>query len=167
MAEEHVRTRSHEWLEPVELAESAKPLSGQEYLNEWINGELAPPMASTLGFQLEDFGEGRVEIRCVPDGFHYNPYGMVHGGLAATLLDSATGCAVQSRLAAGVGYATLNLAVNYLRPITTETGLLRCVGKVVSMGRTVAVSEADVVDESERVLAQATATCLIINPEGR
>ncbi len=87
--------------------------------------------------------------------------------MAATLLDTATGCAIQTRLPAGAGYATLNLAVNYLRPITTETGPVRCLGKVVSMGRTVAVSEATVVDETGRALARATATCLLINPEGR
>ena len=160
------RSRTHEWSEPVELAQSLRPLSGQEFMEAWSNGEVTPPIAATLGFELEDFGDGHVKIVCTPQEFHYNPYGMVHGGLAATLLDTATGCAIQTRLPAGAGYATLNLAVNYLRPITTDTGAIRCVGKVVSMGRTVAVSEAEVIDESERVLARATATCLLINPEG-
>lgn len=132
----------------------------------WSNGEMTPPIAATLGFELDNFGDGHVEIVCTPQEFHYNPYGMIHGGLAATLLDTATGCAIQTRLPAGAGYATLNLAVNYLRPITTETGRVRCVGKVVSLGRTVAVSEAEVIDKSERVLARATATCLLISPEG-
>ncbi|MEE8376242.1 MAG: PaaI family thioesterase [Acidimicrobiia bacterium] len=159
--------RSHEWLEPGQLAESARSLSGQQYLEAWANGELAPPMASTLAFRLTDFGEGFVEISCTPDGFHYNPYGTAHGGLAATLLDSATGCAVQSQLPAGVGYATLNLAVSYLRPLTARTGEVRCVGRVVSIGRTVAVSEATLLDPSDKALARATATCLIINPESR
>jgi uncharacterized protein (TIGR00369 family) len=124
-------------------------------------------MASTLAFRLTDFGEGFVEISCTPDGFHYNPYGTAHGGLAATLLDSATGCAVQSQLPAGVGYATLNLAVSYLRPLTARTGEVRCLGRVVSIGRTVAVSEATLLDPSDKALARATATCLIINPESR
>ncbi len=135
-------------------------------MDAWSNGEVTPPIAATLGFDIEGFGDGHVEIVCTPQEFHYNPYGIVHGGLAATLLDTATGCAIQTRLPAGAGYATLNLAVNYLRPITTDTGPIRCAGKVVSMGRTVAVSEAEVIDESERVLARATATCLLINPEG-
>jgi uncharacterized protein (TIGR00369 family) len=155
----------HEWSDPVELARSMQPLSGQEFLEAWSKGEVTPPMAATLGFELEGFGDGQVEIACNPDEFHYNPYGMVHGGLAATLLDTATGCAIQTRLPAGAGYATLNLLVNYLRPITTETGPVHCEGKVVSMGRTVAISEAEVVDESGRVLARATATCLLINLE--
>ncbi len=122
-------------------------------------------MASTLDFRLTDFGDGFVEISCVPDEFHYSPYGMAHGGLAATLLDSATGCAVQSQLPAGTGYATLNLAVSFTRPISSATGEVRCVGRVVSMGRTVAVSEAKILDSSDKTLALATATCLIINPE--
>ncbi|MFV1960697.1 MAG: PaaI family thioesterase [Acidimicrobiia bacterium] len=157
--------RTHEWGDPVELARSTQPLSGQEFLEAWSKGVVTPPMAATLGFELEGFGDGHVEIACSPDEFHYNPYGMVHGGLAATLLDTATGCAIQTRLPAGAGYATLNLLVNYLRPITTETGPVHCEGKVVSMGRTVAVSEAEAVDESGRVLARATATCLLINLE--
>ena len=82
------------------------PLSGQEYLAAWQKADLTPPMASTLGFELSGFSAGEVEIVCSPNGFHCNPYGTAHGGLAATLLDSATGCAVQSQLAAGTGYAT-------------------------------------------------------------
>ncbi len=156
--------RSHEWLEPRQLAKSAGLLSGQEYLEAWRKGDLTPPMASTLGFQLSTFGDGEVEIACSPGDFHYNPYGTVHGGLAATLLDSATGCAVQSKLPAGTGYATLNLAINYLRPVTTESGDLRCIGRVVSLGRTVAVSEGELTDSSDRIVARAMATCIILNP---
>ncbi len=91
MAEDQSHTRTYEWLEPAELAATTGPLSGQQYLEAWTGGELAPPMAATLGFGLTDFGEGHVEIRCTPDEYHYNPYGAVHGGLAATLLDSTTG----------------------------------------------------------------------------
>jgi uncharacterized protein (TIGR00369 family) len=163
VVEDRSRTRTHEWSEPLGLAESMRPLSGQEFFQAWSRGEVTPPIAATLGFTLEDFGDGHVVISCVPDEFHYNPYGSVHGGLAATLLDTATACAVQTRLPSGSLPATLNLSVSYLRPLTSETGLVRSVGKVVSMGRTVAVSEADVVDESGRVLARATATCLLLN----
>jgi len=159
------RERTHVWREPDELAESVRALSGLEFFEAWSNGEITPPMAATLGFNLDDFGDGYVELACTPDEFHYNPYGMVHGGLAATLLDTATACAVQTRLPARVGYATLNLSVNYLRPITSDTGPVRCLGKIVSMGRTVAVSEASVTDETGRVLARATATCILIAPK--
>ncbi|MEE9178505.1 MAG: PaaI family thioesterase [Acidimicrobiia bacterium] len=159
------RTRTHQWNEPQQLAEITRPMSGREYFESWSRGELSPPMADTLGFELADFGEGHIEITCEPDGFHYSPYGMVHGGLAATLLDSATGCAVQTRLPAGAGYATLNLTVSYLRPITPDTGTVHCIGNVVSMGRRVAVAEARVMDRSDRELARASATCILINPE--
>lgn len=159
------RRRTHEWSEPSELARSLRSLSGHEFLEAWSRGDATPPIAATLGFELADFGDGYVEIGCTPEEFHYNPYGTVHGGLIATLMDTATGCAVHTRLPAGAGYATLNLAVNYLRPITIETGPVRCVGKVVSMGRTVAVSEADIFDGSGRVLARATATCLLVSAE--
>jgi uncharacterized protein (TIGR00369 family) len=121
-------------------------------------------MAATIGFELAGFGDGNVEISCSPDGFHYSPYGTAHGGLAATLLDSATGCAVQSKLPAGTGYATLNLAVNYLRPVTAGSGKVRCIGRVVSLGRTVALSEGELTDSTDRLLARATSTCIIISP---
>ena len=158
-------TRTHQWNEPQQLAETTRPMSGREYFESWSRGELNPPMADTLGFELTDFDEGHIEITCKPEGFHYSPYGMVHGGLAATLLDSATGCAIQARLLAGEGYATLNLTVSYLRPITPDTGTVRCIGNVVSMGRQVAVAEAKVIDESDRELARASATCILIKPE--
>ena len=84
MTTKNMRTRSHEWLEPTGLADRTRLLSGQEYLKAWSNGELVPPIAATLGFTLQDFGEGHVEISLTPEEFHYNPYGTVHGGLAAT-----------------------------------------------------------------------------------
>lgn len=159
------RERTHVWSEPANLAESVRALSGLEFFEAWSTGEVTPPMAATLGFDLEDFGDGYVELATTPDEFHYNPYGTAHGGLAATLLDTATACAVQTRLPAGVGLATLNLSVNYLRPVTSETGPVRCLGKIVSMGRTVAVSEANMTDETGRVLARATATCVLMYPK--
>lgn len=164
MSEAIRRSRTHEWSEPVQLAEATRKLSGQEYYAAWKGGELVPPMAATLGFELADFGDGRVDITCTPAEFQYSPYGMLHGGLATTLLDSATGCAVHTRLPAGTGYATLNLNVNYLRPITLETGPIRCVGTVSSMGSRVAVAEAVLLDGRDRKLAQATSTCLIMAP---
>ncbi len=167
MDEGQTRIRTHEWSEPVALAEGIRRLSGLEWIEAWSSGEMKWPMATTLGFGVGDFGDGHIELICTPEEFHYNPFGTLHGGLAATLLDTATGSAIATQLPAGVGYATINLAVNFLKPITTGTGPVRCLGKVVSMGRTVAVSEADVVDSSERVLARATATCILINPEGR
>jgi uncharacterized protein (TIGR00369 family) len=156
-----IRSRTHEWTSPMEVAASARSLSGSEFFAAWSRGEVVPPMAATLGFELASFEEGRIEIVCTPDEFQYNPYGTVHGGLAAALLDTATGCAVHSRLPVGTGYATLSLSVDFLRPITIETGTVRCTGTVVSMGRRVAVAEGLLVDGSERMLARGSATCLL------
>lgn len=165
MSEPIDRTRTHQWSEPGQLAQAARRLSGKEYYAAWKRGELVPPIASTLGFELAEHGDGHIEISCVPAEFQYSPYGMLHGGLAATLLDSATGCAVHTRLPAGTGYATLNLNVSYLRPITLETGPVRCIGTVSSIGRRVAVAEAELLDGRGRKLAQATSTCMILEPE--
>ena len=163
MSESVQRRRTHEWSEPGQLFEATRRMSGEEYYAAWKQGELVPPIAATLGFELADYGDGHVEISCVPDEFQYSPYGMLHGGLAATLLDSATGCAIHTRLPVGTGYATLNLNVSYLRPITIETGPVRCIGTVSSMGKRVATAEAELLDGRDRRLAHATSTCLIID----
>ncbi len=164
MSEGRQRSRTYDWSEPGHLAQATREMSGQEYYEAWKQGDLVPPIAATLGFDLADYGDGHIEISCAPAEFQYNPYGTLHGGLAATLLDSATGCAVHTRLPAGTGYATLTLNVSYLRPITLETGPLRCIGSVSSMGSRVAVAQAELLDSQDRKLAQATATCLIISP---
>jgi uncharacterized protein (TIGR00369 family) len=103
----------------------------------------------------------------VPGPEHYNPIGSVHGGLAATLLDSAMGCAVHSTLPAGVGYTTLELKVNFTRPITSETGRILCEGTVVHRGGRVATAEGRVFAEADgKLLAHGTTTCLILSPNG-
>lgn len=165
MSRTKTRRRTHEWTEPGTLAAATREMSGSDYLAAWKQGDLIPPIAATLGFHLTHFGDGEVEIGCTPEEFHYNPYGMLHGGLAATLLDSATACAVHTRLPAGTGYVTLGINVGYLRPITIETGPLRCRGRVTSLGSRVAFAEAELIDGRDRRLAQATATCLILKPD--
>ena len=155
--------RIYRWTEPVMLAEATGAMSGAEFFAAWKAGHLIPPMAATLGFELVGFSEGQVEIGCVPSGYHYNPYGSVHGGLAATLLDTATGCAVHTRLPAGTGYATVNLNVSYIRPLTVEVGPVRCIGTVASLGKRLAVADAELVDGAGRRLAKGTASCLLIS----
>lgn len=165
MTEPPSRSRTHEWTDPGRLAEATQGLSGREFFEAWGRRESIPPMAATLDFSLGDFEEGRVEIVCRPQEFHYSPYGMAHGGLAATLLDTATGCAIHTRLPLGGGYATVGLNVSFLRPITTDTGVVRGVGTVVSMGRRVAVAEGQITDAGGRLLAKGTATCLVLEPD--
>lgn len=159
------RSRTYRWTDPILLAAETRGMSGQEFYRAWSHGHVTPPIASALAFDIGGYGEGHVEILCEPQEFHYSPYGMVHGGLAATLLDTATGCSIHTRLPSGIGYATLDLHVSYLRSITHETGAIRALGQVVSMGRRVAVAEGQLVDADDRQMARATATCLIIRPD--
>src|SRR4030065_675700 len=112
-----------------------------------------PPIGTPLGFRLVEVEYGRAVFECEPAEFHYNPIGTVHAGLASTLLDSAMGCAFVTTLDAGVGWTTLELKANFTRPLTAETGPVRCVGTVVHPGRTVATTEARLEDADGRLLA--------------
>jgi uncharacterized protein (TIGR00369 family) len=143
-------------------------LTGLEFLRAIAAGELpGAPIADLLGFAPVEAEEGRVVFAAVPDDRHYNPIGTVHGGLAATLLDSAMGCAVHSTLPTGVGYTTLELKVNFVRPITSETGRILCEGTVVHRGGRVATAEGRVFAEADgAMLAHGTTTCLIFSPNG-
>ncbi len=114
-----------------------------------------------MGFEFHEIEEGRVVFECIPAEYHYNPIGAVHGGLACTLADSAMGCAVHTMLPAGVGYTTLEIKTNLLRPITVETGRLLCEGKTVHVGRSAAVAEARLTDEAGKLYAHATTTCMV------
>src|ERR1051325_5651328 len=159
------RTLTIGWEDPRRLAEAGGGMSGAEFLQKIVAGELpGPPFAALLNFKLVELGEGQAAFAVEPDEYHYNPIGVVHGGLAATLLDSAMGCAVHSMLAAGVGYTTLEATVNYVRPMTVETGLVRCEAKVIHMGGRTATAEGRVTDASGKLYAHATTTCIIFRP---
>ena len=121
-------------------------------------------MGRTLDFSLIEVGDGLAVLEGAPDERTYNPMGMVHGGYAATLLDSACGIATHSKLAVGQTYTTLELKVAYHRAITAETGQVRAAGSVLSFGRRVAFAEAKLTDQQGRVLASASSTLLIITP---
>ena len=162
MTDTHERT--YTWAEPVG-PEAAASRTGLELLRAIAAGELpAPPILHTLDFEMESIEAGRVVFRLRPAGFHYNPIGSVHGGVFATLLDSAAGCAVHSMLLAGVGYTSLDLSVKFLRRITVETGEVRAAGWVVHSGRTTALARAELTDAGGRLLAEATSSCLILRP---
>jgi uncharacterized protein (TIGR00369 family) len=125
--------------------------------------ELPPaPIAELVGFDLVELGEGRASFAMDPAERHYNPLGTVHGGIAATLLDSAMGCAVHTTLGEGERYTTLELKVNYVRAITEATGRVIASGSVIHRGGRVATAEARLTDEDGRLLAHATSTCLIM-----
>jgi uncharacterized protein (TIGR00369 family) len=162
-ANDLTRTRTHTWSDPLATAAAARSMSGLEFLTAMAAGELAPPpIMSTLGFSGLEVGPGWARFSFTPGEHHYNPVGSVHGGVAATLLDSALGCAVHTTLAAGVGYTTVDLQVSFVRPLTAATGPVRCEGRVIHAGGRVATAEARVTDADERLYAHGTATCLIL-----
>jgi len=157
------RTRTITWEDPRALAEAARALSGIEFLQKIVNGELPPPpLAALMNFDLVEVGEGYAVFAVEPAEYHYNPIGVVHGGLAATLLDSAMGCAVHSTLPAGTGYTTLEIKVNFIRAMSANTGRVRCEAKIVHVGARTATAEGRVVDESGKLYAHGTTTCLIL-----
>lgn len=157
------RTRTHTWQDPLASAQAAKGLAGIDFLRKIIAGELpAPPIAHTLDYALLEVEEGRAVFGIQPAEIHYNPIGMVHGGIPCTLLDSAMGCAVHSTLPAGVGYTTLELKVNIVKAIGKDTGYLRAEARLIHAGRSTAVAEARLVDAAGKLYAHATTTCLIL-----
>jgi uncharacterized protein (TIGR00369 family) len=139
-------------------------LSGLEQLRAMIAGEARPSIGQTLDFNLVEVGEGTAVFEGTPDERTYNPMGTVHGGYAATLLDSACGIATHSKLAPGQTYTTLELKVAYHRPMTASTGTVRAVGSVTSFGRRAAFAEAKLTDDHGRLLASASSTLLITTP---
>ena len=146
----------------VVTPEALLALDGLAFLRGIIAGtQPNPPMSETLGFHLAEVEPGRAVFTCVPEFRHYNPIGTVHGGLAATLLDSALGCAIFSTLKKGETWTTLELKLNFVRAMTKDTGLVRAEGRVIHRGRTVATSEGDLKDASGRLYAHATTTCMI------
>jgi uncharacterized protein (TIGR00369 family) len=162
------RELSISWEDPVASAGRAARMSGLEALKAIMAGELPPPpIALLLGMEPVEVAEGRAVFAAEPDERHYNPIGLVHGGLSATLLDSAMGCAVQTTLPAGDAYTTLELKVNFTRPITRETGRVLCEGAIVHRGGRVATAEGRVVAErTGKLLAHGTTTCLILSQPG-
>jgi uncharacterized protein (TIGR00369 family) len=165
--DEHRRAVAAVDHDPVEAARDLAQLDGLSALRAMIAGEIPPPpIAVLLGFELVEVQPGRVVFAVDPDDRHYNPIGTVHGGLAATLIDSATGCAVHTTLPAGTGYTTTDVQVRFVRPITRDTGRIECVGEVVHRGRTLATAEARVT-AGERLLAHGTASLLILPSDAR
>jgi uncharacterized protein (TIGR00369 family) len=160
------RERSHTWSDPLQTAAAAAGLSGLEFFEAMAAGRVPPPpIMGTLGMDSFSFEDGRIEFRLTPREFHYNPIGSVHGGVFATMLDSACGCAVHTRLQAGEFYTSVDLAVKFLRPVTVATGQIVAVGTVTHLGRRTALAEARITDTAGKLYATATSSCLIIRPE--
>jgi uncharacterized protein (TIGR00369 family) len=162
-AGEPARTRTYHWDDPLIPARAAQDMSGLELMRAMVAGDLPkPPIAYTLDFDLVEVDRGRAVFHVRAAEHMYNPIGSVHGGVYATLLDSAAGCAVHTMLPAGTRYTTLDLSVKFLRAMTAESGTVRCVGTVTHLGSRTALAEARMVDEGDRLLATATSSCLIL-----
>ena len=139
-----------------------RSLTGLEFVEGLVSGALPlNAMAETLGYDIVEASKGRVVAAVVPHEKHRNPAGTVHGGLAATLLDSCMGLAIQSMLDKGFAQTTLEFKISLVRPITPETGLVKAEGKVISCGRRVGTADGTLTDKNGRVLAHGTTTCLI------
>jgi uncharacterized protein (TIGR00369 family) len=159
------RERSFTWQDPIELAKAARSLPGQEFLKKIAEGELpAPPIGEMMNFALDRVEDGRVVFTVDPAEYHYNPIGVVHGGVAATLLDSAIGCAVHAKLDAGIFYTTLEIKVNFVRAITKDVGRLYCEASLIHLGNRTATAKGRILDSSQRLYAHGTTTCLIQRP---
>jgi uncharacterized protein (TIGR00369 family) len=143
-------------------AERQREMSGLQFVQGLADGTLPlNTIAETLGYDVTEAVRGRVVVTVTPNGRHLNPAGTVHGGLAATLLDSCMGLAIHSTLEKGVGSTTLEFKISLLRPITPDTGPITAEGVVVSCGRRVGTAEGRITDRQGRVLAHGTTTCLI------
>jgi uncharacterized protein (TIGR00369 family) len=162
------RSRTLVWQDPVATASAGATMSGMEYMIAVVKGELPPPpIAVTMRLRPLELEEGRVVFEGEPGEEHYNPIGVVHGGYAATLLDSALGCAVHTTLPAGVAYTSLGLEAKFVRPVTRDTGRVLCEASVLYRGRKQATAEATLTAaDSNKLIAHATSTCMILGEEG-
>jgi uncharacterized protein (TIGR00369 family) len=159
----NLRSLAVTWSDPAALAEAARAMPGLEFLRAIRDRKLpAPPIARLLGFDLVEAEPGHAVFEVTPGEQHYNPIGVVHGGLAMTLLDSAMGCAVQTKMPAGGGYTTLEAKTNLVRAITAATGKLRAIGKLVHLGKRIATAEARLEDGAGKLYAHATSTCIVL-----
>jgi uncharacterized protein (TIGR00369 family) len=161
-------SRTVRWADPREILRLAveRRLSGLEFLRAMRDGEIpAPPVGALLGFEIDEVEEGRVVFGLQPGEHHYNPNGVVHGGVAAMLLDTVTGCAVMTKLPFGMTCATLELKVNYIRSLSARSPRVTAEGTVLHLGRRSAVAEGKLLLPDGRLAAHATSTLMVFPPE--
>jgi uncharacterized protein (TIGR00369 family) len=162
----HARTRTYQWGDPAISAAAARQLDGLAFFREIAAGTLPPPpIMATLGLEAVSFEPGTAVFAFEPAEYHYNPIGSVHGGVYATVCDSACGCAVHTLLPAGAYYTSLDLSVRFIRPITSTSGRLVCEGTVENIGGRTALATARLTNADGKLFAHATSTCLIFRPD--
>ncbi|MGF1605925.1 MAG: PaaI family thioesterase [Rhodothalassiaceae bacterium] len=161
---EPVQERRYTWQDPAAIAAKARQLSGQAFFDQMISTGSRPPIADTFDFDLIGVEDGVLHWRGRPGPWAMNPIGTVHGGYAATILDSAMGCAVHLSLDQGEAYTTVDLSVKYLRPLMPDTQI-SATGRLVHRGRSLAVAEAELFDHRGKRAAHATTSCMIFRPD--
>lgn len=155
-------TRTVNEEESLEKSDARRAMSGLEYMQKVMTGEVpSSGMAQLMGFKLVEVSKGRAVFTIEPGERHYNGLGIAHGGLAATLLDSATGCAINTMMPAGRIFTTLEMKINFVRPIKRENGEVRCEANVIHAGGRTATAEGRIVDLEGKLYAHGTATCML------
>jgi uncharacterized protein (TIGR00369 family) len=159
-----VATHTHTvtWRDPYLNVEEIGKMSGLAYLQHLLDTDRGPPIGALMNMRLVRVERGKAVFEGTPCDYHYNPIGMVHGGFAATLLDSALGCAVHTTLEAGFAYTTVELKVNYVRALRSTTGVVTCEGSVIHVGGRIGIAQAKLTDTSGKLYAHGSTTCLIM-----
>lgn len=157
-----LRSKTVSWDDPRVSASAVASMTGLEFVEALVEGRLPPPpILALMNLVAASASTGEVEFRCTPDESHYNPIGTVHGGFVCTVLDSVLGCAVQTTLPEGTGYTSLEIKVNYLRPLSADSGELIATGRVTKPGSRAAFAEGEVRDGNGRLIATASSTLLV------
>ena len=147
------------------ITDTRQGLSGLDYFRKMLAGEVPPPaMLELCGIRIVEVEEGRVAFAATADERFYNGTGVAHGGFAATLLDTALGCAINTTTPPGRRFTTLELKINLTRPLTKEAGVVRCEASVVHLGGRTATSEGRIVDSRGKLYAHGTTTCIVVEP---
>lgn len=159
------RTRTFSWDDPMASAAMGLSMNGLDYLRLGMTGELRrPPIAELLDMTIDELEHGRAVFSLEPAEWMYNPIGTVHGGIAATLLDSCMGCAVHTTLEAGHAYTTTDISIRYLGAMREGMGRVRAIGEVVYVGGRVAAAEGKIVTADDKIVAHGTTGCLVMRP---
>ena len=163
-----VRNRTITWDDPKTSARDFEAISGLVYLNSIKSGKVSPPpIARLVGYRTSAIEIGYAVFELEPEEFLYNPFATVHGGIASTLLDTTMTAAVLSTLSKDFGCFTLEIKVNFIRPITIESGLMRCEGRIIHSGNRVATAKGDIVDSEGRLHAYGISTSMIFSADSR
>jgi uncharacterized protein (TIGR00369 family) len=160
------RSRVVTWTVPEVNPRAIARVSGLEYLQGLLDSGFVLPIGALMNFRPVAFEYGKAVFEGTPADMHYNPIGMVHGGFAATMLDSALGCAVHTTLGAGFGYTTVELHTNYVRALRADTGVVTATASVVHTGGRIGTAQAQLTDASGRLYAHGTTTCFVFQVEG-